>query len=313
MPENRPIFIVGSPRSGTSVFTWCLGQHSNIFVQEESNWIGRFAYQIELAYRVGTARGERSQLSALDVERGDFFERFGATINSLVLEHRTKSEARIAAKRKKREEENPELPPPPTASPLFRLHRARTDRKERWVDGTPEYSFYILPLRLLFPEARFIHLVREVEDVVRSMMHFQNTGGPALVENVREAYREWLTAARACHVAERAYGREIVRRVRYADLIANPQTELEKLLAFLGEEFEPGCLDPLRQRINSSKVPNDAATAASDMDAELVQEARALSAELLQNPQPNTAEDSAAAEMEERFRERADYLARAVT
>lgn len=313
MPENKPIFIVGSPRSGTSVLTWCLGQHSNIFVQEESNWIGRFAYQVEIAYRVGTARGERSQLSALDVGRGDFFQRFGATINSLILEHRTKAEARIAAKRKKRDEENPGLPPPTTASPLFRLARAGTDRKNRWVDGTPEYSFYILPLRLLFPEARFIHLVREVQDVVRSMMLFQNTGGPVLVENLREAHREWLSAARACHAAELAYGREVVRRVRYADLIANPQEELEKLLAFIGEDFEPSCLDPLRQRINSSNVPKDAETDASETDPVLLQEARELSVELLQNPQTDAAEDSAAAEMEQLFRARADYLARAIT
>lgn len=310
---NKPIFIVGSPRSGTSVLTWCLGQHSNIFVQEESNWIGRFAYQVELAYRVGTARGERSQLSALDVERADFFQRFGATINSLILEHRSKAEARIAAKRKKRQEENPGLPPPPTASPLFRLARAGTDRKGRWVDGTPEYSFYILPLRQLFPEARFIHLVREVQDVVRSMMHFQNTGGPALVENFREAYHEWLSAARACHAAERAYGREVVRRVRYADLIANPHEELEKLLAFVGEDFEPSCLDPLRQRINSSNVPTDAESTAPETNPALLQEARELSAELLQNAQPDNADEAVAAEVEKLFRDRADYLARALS
>src|SRR2546427_10785508 len=85
---NKPIFIVGSPRSGTSILTWCLGQHSNILVQEESNWIGRLAVQIGAAYELGTARGERSQLSALDVSRADFFARFGASINQLILDQR---------------------------------------------------------------------------------------------------------------------------------------------------------------------------------------------------------------------------------
>ncbi len=180
------------------------------------------------------------------------------------------------------------------------------------MDGTPEYSFYVHPLRQLFPEARFIHIVRDVTDVVRSMMHFQNTGGPALVENLRDAYNEWLTAARACHAAERSYGRDVVRRIRYADLIAHPQEELEKLLAFVGEDFEPSCLDPLRQRINSSNVPTEAMAATPEIDPALLEEARGLCAELLENPQPDVADGPARAEMENLFHARADYLARAL-
>src|SRR5258707_13348198 len=39
---NKPILIVGAPRSGTSILAWCLGQHPNILPQEESNWLGPF-------------------------------------------------------------------------------------------------------------------------------------------------------------------------------------------------------------------------------------------------------------------------------
>ncbi len=311
MQPNKPIFIVGSPRSGTSVLTWCLGQHSNIFVQEESNWIGPFAYQIELAYRMGTWRGKRSQLSALDVAREDFFARFGMTISELILDHREKFKAKLLAARDQWRTENPNQPPP-TSSPLFQVVRADADRKSRWVDGTPEYSFYILPLRHLFPEARFIHLVRGVTHVVRSMMHFQNTGGPALVENLRQAYADWLRAARACADAERAFGSEVVRRVRHADLVSHPQETLTELLAFLGEDFEPSCLDPLRLRINSSNVPADFAAAEPETDLALLGEAKELSAELLGNAQAKTPDLAFAAKLEAQFRDRADYLARAV-
>ena len=43
--KNRPIFVVGSPRSGTSILTWCLGQHPNIIPLEESGWMGDFAIE----------------------------------------------------------------------------------------------------------------------------------------------------------------------------------------------------------------------------------------------------------------------------
>jgi hypothetical protein len=74
---NKPFFTVGSSRSGISILTWCLGQHQNIFVQEESDWIGRFALLVEIACRTGTAPGERSQFSALRAARDDFFVLFG--------------------------------------------------------------------------------------------------------------------------------------------------------------------------------------------------------------------------------------------
>ena len=53
----------------------------------------------------------------------------------------------------------------------------------RWVDGTPEYSFYIPGLRKLFPDALFIHIVRDVQAVVHSMLNFHRVGGIQLVPN----------------------------------------------------------------------------------------------------------------------------------
>ena len=172
MRTSKPIFVVGSPRSGTSILTWCLGQHSNIFVQEESNWMGHLAFQLEIAYRVGTARGERSQLSALGVQHRDFFATFGQTINDLILDHRERLETRIAG------DHSAKKATQDTGPSAFQISRTVSDPKTRWVDGTPEYSFYINPLRKLFPAARFVHVVRDVVSVVRSMMNFQRTGAP---------------------------------------------------------------------------------------------------------------------------------------
>jgi hypothetical protein len=55
---NKPIFVVASPRSGTSILTWCLGQHPNMFPVPESNWMGNFAVNIAVACEIGAARGD---------------------------------------------------------------------------------------------------------------------------------------------------------------------------------------------------------------------------------------------------------------
>src|SRR5437773_2984018 len=92
---NKPIFVVGSPRSGTSILTWCLGQHPNILVQPESNWIGPFAVNLAIGHEIGSARGEHSQLSALDIRRDDFMANFGKSINDLILSHRRQFEINL--------------------------------------------------------------------------------------------------------------------------------------------------------------------------------------------------------------------------
>src|SRR5438067_5717491 len=85
---NKPIFVVGSPRSGTSILAWCLGHHLNIFPVPESNWMVDFAVNIAMSYQIGAARGIFSILSAMSISRDEFFSHIGRSINSLVLKHR---------------------------------------------------------------------------------------------------------------------------------------------------------------------------------------------------------------------------------
>src|SRR5205823_3696645 len=64
-PTNNPIFVVGSPRSGTSILTWCLGQHPNMLVIPESAWMGDFAIDLAIRYQIGTERGNTPYISAV--------------------------------------------------------------------------------------------------------------------------------------------------------------------------------------------------------------------------------------------------------
>ncbi len=172
----RPVFVVGSPRSGTSILTWCLGHHPNLFPVPESNWMGDFAVNVAIAYRIGAARNYYSILSAMDIPDDELFAAFGRSINDLILRHRTDLE-------KKRYANRIELKLEPR---WIKAASTAAGPKTRWVDGTPEYSFHIHGLRKLFPQALFIHLVRDVRAVVRSSVGGQRGGGlPVLDANRR--------------------------------------------------------------------------------------------------------------------------------
>jgi len=290
---SKPIFVVGSPRSGTSILTWCIGQHPNILPQEESNWLGPFAVDAAVGYQRGSERGKRGQLSANFIEREEFLERFGETIDQLILSHRKQFESRQAG----------------CTVPHFKVSRSSEEPKSRWVDGTPENCFYICGLRKLFPKAQFVHLVRDVTDVVSSLLNFFPDGGHRLVKSEQAAYEYWLRTVQCCVEAEQAYGPGVVYRLRYSDLIERSEPAMLSLLTFLGEPYSSQCLEPLALRVNTSEVPPDFNQIDSVTDSTVVARARKLSDELQRLPQPCEPSLAAADEMEAGFRERVKYVA----
>jgi len=293
---NKPIFVVGSPRSGTSILTWCLGQHPNMLVIPESAWMGDFAIDLAIRYQIGTARGNRSVLSAMDIEREEFFARFGQSINDLILNHRKDLERKRSGYAARAV---------PNAVPEASMTvQPGVNRKARWVDGTPEYSLHICGLRKLFPGALFIHIVRDVDSVVRSILNFDRLGEGSLVANEQEAYNYWLRTVSSCLLAERAYGPRVVFRLRYSALVDTPEAALRSLFNFLSEPFAAECLTPLQKRINSSNVPDDFKIGDPETDPSLVERAKRLSTEVEKTPQPPEASPAASDEMEAAFNQR---------
>jgi Sulfotransferase family len=245
--------------------------------------MGEFALDVAKSYQVGAARGNLSILSAMEIAPAGFFANFGQSINDLIAAHRSVLEQ----KRK-------------LDATSTRRH-AVVGPKVRWVDGTPQYSLHICGLRKLFPEALFIHLVRDVDAVVRSLLNFHRISGIHLVANEEDAYKYWLRRARACLKAEQAYGPKVVRRLSYTTLIDNPELAMRSLLSFVGEPYAARCLEPLRERINSSNVPADFKSDDPATDRAIVDEARQLSADMQQSPQPTEPSAAAVDELEIAF------------
>jgi hypothetical protein len=296
--------------------------------------MGDFAVNVAAGYQVGAARGIFSILSAMGISRDEFFFHIGRSINSLVLEHRCdldRTRLITAVQRLLKEEglylgeATGELDAATNAAirqygiangvlyselvDSLRTAASDSEYKRRWVDQTPEYSFHICGLRKLFPCALFIHIVRDVDSVVRSMLNFHRIAGTHVVANEEEAYKYWLRTVRACLKAEEAYGPHVVYRLRYSTLVENAESALRSLLDFLGEPYSAKCLAPLSERINSSNVPPDFKSDDPAIDPAIVEEARRLSAEIEQTSQPSKHSPAVADELEAEFGARVKYIA----
>jgi hypothetical protein len=261
--------------------------------------MGDFAIDLAVRYQIGSARGDRSVLSAMNIRCEEFFNMFGQNINALILCHR------IDLERKRWDRSvGPDAPPQEFVSLTM-------NQKTRWVDGTPEYSFHICGLRKLFPNALFIHIVRDVTSVVRSMLNFHRVDGSRLVAGEQEAYNYWFRAVSSCLLAERAYGPRVVFRLRYSDFVDTPESALRSLLNFLDEPYSAECLAPLTKRINSSNVPADFKIGDPATDAAVVERATRLCRELVETPQPSEVSLAAVKELETAFAERVQHVASA--
>lgn len=100
-------------------------------------------------------------------------------------------------------------------------------------------------LESLFPDARFVHVVRDVADTVSALASAPTADGAYYTEE--QAWRSWLTATEQGLLVEQALGARAVLRVRYRDLVAEPARTVERCLAFLGEPPAAACVRPVTE------------------------------------------------------------------
>lgn len=121
--------------------------------------------------------------------------------------------------------------------------------KRRWAEKTPHNLLYTGQLSRIFPEARFIHVLRDGRDVAASLVEmqwFDIKSGQKIwyTENIRNAaiyWKEIVTGIRKAAVDAGVWGR--FAELRYEDLISDPRENLEELMNFLGEEWDEKLLE----------------------------------------------------------------------
>lgn len=293
----RPVFIIGAPRSGTSVTTWALGQHPNIQPMPETGWIASMGVGAFLSWRKGSERGRFSHLSNVDYPLQPFLERIGESIDRIVGDvfearcNRMYGEFRETGVLRNRKE-GPRHP--------LQLMRAVEDPKRRWIDGTPLNTQYLWILAGLFPHARFVHNLRRPDAVATSLEGFATVGADP--QPLEEGLRTWIQHTENAWFAERAFGAARVYRLDFERLAADQETLLADVLGFLGERYDANCLLPLRKRLNSSEVDERREQNLARLrELEAFKTAEALYAQVVAGPVPDACEPAALEVLRQRF------------
>lgn len=225
----NPVFVIGSPRSGTSIVPWSLAHHPDFWTSRETYFISMLfggdrpvgnADEIYEAMR----ENQTTFLSHHDVSKREFLSSLGLGINALI---------------------------------------SRRSEGRRWVDQTPGYTGMAYVLAEMFPGAHFLHILRDGRSVVNSMLHFgdlldrqqEGVAPPEWAGDFDESLRTWTTYVESALEFCAVYPDRALT-VRNEDLLEHPEGEFERIFTFLGASYHQDPANFFRtSRINSSFGP----------------------------------------------------------
>jgi hypothetical protein len=223
----RPVFVIGAPRSGTTVLAQSLAQHSEFWTSDESQilWDLFEGGRLDKNYQ-RQGRYDGSWLCKQDVAKEEFLSFLGLGLNALFT--------------------------------------SRSQGK-RWVDQTPAYALLAENLARMFPGAFFVHILRDGRKVVHSMVNYltryaelpdaiKRSPRPAWSADFTEACRTWRRFVEAALHFQAQFPDRCLTVV-HEQVVADPAGQFAEILQFIQAPHEDGPANFFRSnRLNSSFV-----------------------------------------------------------
>ncbi len=215
MPDRAPFFIIGAGRSGTTLLRLILAGHSHLHIPSETWFLDPLVREFPLAGTLTQPQLERAIETMVRHERWP---------DMALSETELRCQAGALTQ--------------PTLVSLIDIvyaHLLRESSKQRLGDKTPHYFAIVPQLATLYPDAKFIHLVRDGRDVAISWID-------AGWQRYYDAGFAW-PAAMAHLRRDSAVYPDRMLEVHYEDMVRAPAETACLICAFLGETFEQEMLD----------------------------------------------------------------------
>ncbi len=212
MFSESGIFIVGAPRSGTTLLRLMLDAHPLLAIPPETHFIR------DLIRKYGNASASIDELITTIAETPRWHD-FGLTVRDLQAAFISDGVYDIVSALKS----------------FYGLY-ARRKNKLRWGDKTPEHGAIICKIASMFPTAKFIHIVRDGRDVLLSL---QSTWFGREIGLEKHA-RWWSNYVD--FVGLEGLSCEHFLTIRFEDLIRFPKDTLKMICDFVELEYSDDLL-----------------------------------------------------------------------
>lgn len=214
--SQNPIFVVGYPRSGTTLLQALLATQGDLVTFPETHFFNTVFENVEVEGRaVEVSRVETILAKITAKSREPFDAAFVAGIKGLAIAGQVDLKDFFEA--------------------LVGRALPATADSCRWLEKTPDHGLHLPVISALYPQARFIAIVRNPLHAIHSRTRYFP---PSTDDLLALLARQWLRQVEAADQFEQtAPGR--LMQVRYEDLVRNPEAVIARICGFLSIPFEP--------------------------------------------------------------------------
>jgi hypothetical protein len=215
-----PVLVLGVRRSGTTLLRVILDRSPGMAIPDESHFVPQLAHRHRTPVDASAFLDDLRRLRTL------------ATWGISPADVRPHLRARMTSGE--------------AIGAIFAAY-AEKHRKPRWGDKTPAYMRHLPLLERLFPDARFVHLIRDGRDCALSFLRMPD-GAPtrtwAHPEDVAGFACQWATEVRSARALGARVGPARYREARYEELVAEPGRVVREICDFASIPFDTAMLEP---------------------------------------------------------------------
>lgn len=221
--KERPFFVIGYERSGTTLLMAMLGCHPRLSVPEVG-WLFPRIYPWRYTY------GDLSIDSNFRIMAAEMLFGLNQPLWGMSLNPMTAVNEIISL--------SPERSFAGIYAAMHLRYAKEFGNKPRWGQKTPNNLFFVPQILENFPNAQFIFITRDGRDAGITSMESAFGAG-----NIYMAAHTWNLAHTFVKPFREKYGPDTWFDVTYEDLVRKPEKELMKICDFLDEPYAPGMLD----------------------------------------------------------------------
>lgn len=238
---QRPIFIVGEGRSGTTLLRNMLSHHPNLWAVPKESYI--FVDKWPQANPFFKAKDFEQRVKAVYISMHRVLPKAKKILSSGEIPAELEEGYQdfinsLAYKDLKKDASHLEI------FDQICLHKSFQKGAKRFVEKTPFHLYYSKEIWQSYPQAKIIAIYRDPRAVNASWLKHRQS--KSLMGNCLS----WQKAMQEIYRLEETASREKFISISFEDLIASPQNCMEKICDFIAEDFDAQMLS--EEKINSS-------------------------------------------------------------